>query len=267
MPLVKDSLWQLARGGHLIDARALASALEAQAGEFQPDFRTRLLIRDSLTALASYWGRERFDKWLAASASRDSLLKYQNADLGPEGFPTIALRIMDATKPEAVLEFLRTLGAGVVRPARLDIGGSTSLILLGDLSRQTDDIDAVDEVPAVLRTEHDLLDRLARRFGLRLTHFQSHYLPVGWKDRVHSLGRFGQLDVYLVDVYDVLVSKLFSAREKDLDDLRAMAPRIDKRVLESRVQQYAGPLLAERRYAQSAKQNWYVVYGEALPGA
>lgn len=265
MPLVNDSLWRLARSGHRIDARELASALEEQAHDPRPDFRTRLLIRDALRALAGHWGADRFGAWLADSAARDRLSAYLETDLGPEGFPTIVHRIMDATKPEAVLAFFRDLGSRVVRPARLDIGGSTSLILLANLSRQTDDIDAVDEVPAVIRTEHDLLDRLAKRYALRLTHFQSHYLPLGWKDRVHSLGRFGHLDVFLVDPYDVLVSKLFSAREKDLDDLRALAPRIDKQVLESRLLQWAGPLRAERRFTESAERNWYVAFGDQLP--
>jgi hypothetical protein len=265
MPLVNDSLWRLARSGHLIDAQQLAAAVDEQAGEAQPDFRTRLLIRDALRALKAYWGPERFGEWLADSAQRDRLSTYAKADLGPEGFPTIVHRLMDATKPEAVIEFFRDLGSRIVRPARLEVGGSTSLILLANLSRQTDDIDAVDEVPAVIRAEHDLLDRLAKRYGLQLTHFQSHYLPSGWKERVHSLGRFGHLDVYLVDVYDVLVSKLFSARDKDLDDLRAMAPRVDKQLLHSRVRQSAGPLRAEQRLAACAERNWYVVYGEPLP--
>lgn len=51
---------------------------------------------------------------------------------------------------------------------------------------------------------------------MALNHFQSHYLPAGRPDRVRSLGRFGKLDVFLVDVYDVLLSKLFSDRNKDL---------------------------------------------------
>lgn len=265
MPLVNDSLWRLARSGHLIDAQELAAAVEEQAGEAQPDFRTRLLIRDALGALKAYWGADRFGAWLTNSAARDRLSTYVKADLGPEGFPTLIHRLMDATRPEAVIEFFRDLGSRVVRPARLDVGGSTSLILLANLSRQTDDIDAVDEVPAVIRAEHDLLDRLAKRYGLRLTHFQSHYLPTGWRERVRSLGRFGQLDVFLVDVYDVLVSKLFSARDKDLDDLRAIAPRVDKQVFASRMRQFAGPLRAEQRLADCAERNWYVVYGEPLP--
>ena len=60
------------------------------------------------------------------------------------------------------------------------------------LERRTDDIDVEDEVPSEIRSRHDLLDQLAKSYGLRLTHFQSHYLPEGWQSRLHLLGVFGR---------------------------------------------------------------------------
>jgi hypothetical protein len=59
-------------------------------------------------------------------------------------------------------------------------------------------------------------------------HFQSHSLPAGYDERLHSEGRFGKLDVWLVDPYDVFLSKPFSARTEDRDDLRALVPRLSK---------------------------------------
>ena len=224
-----------------------------------------MLVRDALNALSAYWGQDRLTAWLARSPGHERLRSLWHSDLGPAGFPSLARRIMDATQPETILQLFRDLGSGIDRPARLDVGGSTSLILAGTLSRQTDDIDVVDEVPAEIRLRYDLLDRIVKRYGLALTHFQSHYLPGGWSDRVRSLGRFGKLDVYLVDAYDVLLSKLFSDRDKDLDDLRAAAPRVDKPTLEARLRREAGPLLGEPQLAASARRNWYVVYGEPLP--
>ena len=120
-------------------------------------------------------------------------------------------------------------------------------------------------MPAAIRELHDLLGELAGAYGLTLTHFQSHYLPAGWRDRVRSLGRFGRLDVFLVDVYDVLAGKLTSARRKDRDDLRALAPAVDKRVLAERLRTAGAAFLAEAKLAENARQNWYIVYGEPLP--
>ena len=37
--------------------------------------------------------------------------------------------------------------------------------------------------------------------------------------------------MFLLDVYDVFLSKLFSVREKDRDDLRVLIPQLSKDVL------------------------------------
>jgi hypothetical protein len=187
------------------------------------------------------------------------------ADLGPTGFPSLDHRIMETTKPESVLQFLRELGLQLPRSTRIDVGGSIALILAGMLSRRTEDIDIVDEVPAEIRTEYDLLDQLIDRYHLRVTHFQSHYLPTGWGDRVRSLGIFGRLSVFLVDPYDIFVGKLFSARTKDLDDLRELGPRLEKPQIERRLRESAQLLLGEQKLKEDAIRNWYIVYGEPLP--
>lgn len=171
---------------------------------------------------------------------------------------------MDSTKPDTILQFLRALGDAAQQPARLYIGGSTSLILADLIARHTEDIDVVDEVPAELRTDHELLQRLTSRFGLLLAHFQSHYLPDGWESRARSLGRFGRIDVFLVEAYDVLVTKVTSAREKDQDDLRAAASAIDRELLKQRLLTAGKRLLAEPKLSENAEKNWYIVFGEDL---
>jgi hypothetical protein len=123
----------------------------------------------------------------------------------------------------------------------------------------------VDEIPAELRAQHQLLDDLARRYLLRLTHFQSHYLPDGWQSRVHSLDTFGTMQVFLVDPLDVFVGKLFSVRTKDRDDLRVLRPTLDKARLVSRLQSSTNAFRADPRLRAAAEQNWFVLFGEALP--
>lgn len=262
-PPETSTLWRLALSGRPIDAGDWADALASEGAKPSHDARTRLLIRDGLDALAAHWRRDRVEAWLAAAPALRDLWQ---ADVGPPGFPSLPRRLMDATRPDTVLQFLRALGDRVRGPARLDVGGSTALILADLLSRHTEDIDVADEVPADVRADHELLDSLATRFGLHLTHFQSHYLPTGWRDRVRSLGRFGKLDVFLVDPHDVLLSKLFSGRDKDQDDLRAVAGTIDKQALVHRLKEAGTALAAEPKLAGYARANWYVVYGEPLPG-
>src|SRR6185312_1542792 len=177
---MKD-LWSLTFGQPWIDAEELSKALERQlAEEPQLDARTELLVRDSLNALSGFWGPQRIDSWLARSSQGPTLRYLQESVSGPAGFPTLGRRLMQMTSRKTVFEMLRELGSHLRRPERITIGGSIALILSGQLSRATEDVDVVDEVPAQIRSEHQLLDQLASRYGLRLTHFQSHYLPDGW---------------------------------------------------------------------------------------
>lgn len=264
MPTVRDDLWSLVKGKPQIDPQDLADAVEAQAAEADTDFRTRLLIRDSLAALQKYWGESRWKEWLGRSGIGERLEEILRDDLGETRF-TIRERLMTKTDPDDLRQFLRELGGGLHRRLQLYIGGSACLLLPGHLSRATDDIDVVDEVPSELRTQYKLLEELKSRYGLRIAHFQSHFLPDGWKNRVHSQGLFGNLEVYLVDVYDVFVSKLFSKRTKDLDDLRALAPQLDKADIVNRLRVHGGRLRADASLCPHAEKNWYVLFGEPLP--
>lgn len=265
MAIAEPDLWELTRGRPQVDPDRLAAAVERQALGGVLDFRTRLLIRDSIDALTRYWGPERLKAWLARSAAAERIDAARRGDLGDPGFPSLAGRLMEATRPEQILQFLRELGTMVHRPTRIDVGGSVALIVAGSLERHTEDIHVVDEVPAELREEHVALANLSARYGLHLAHFQSRYLPEGWARRVRSLGAFGSLTVFTLDPYDVVLSKLFSSREKDRDDLRVLAPGLDKSLLTGRLLSDARRLAAEPLPRQAAATNWYVVFGEPLP--
>jgi hypothetical protein len=258
-------LWALALHYPRIDPDDLAAAIDDAVRDGTVDFRTRLLIRDGVDALRRLWGDARTDAWLDHLSAGRAVRAAADSASGPPGFPSLIHRIMPTTKPDTVLQFLRELGLSLRQPTRIAIGGSVSLIVSQHLTRRTEDIDVVDELPAALRSERDLLDRLAARYGLRLAHFQSHYLPRGWDRRLRQLGRFGQLDVYLVDAMDVWLSKLFSVREKDRDDLRVLGPGLDRAALVERLRTDCGALRAEPLLRRHASDNWYIVFGEPLP--
>jgi len=262
-----SELWRLAFGQPQIDPTRLAIALEQEAMHHDLDARTRVLIRDGVDALNEHWGSERFTNWLASSRSRERLQEIRETEHAPVGFTTLSRRLMDTTRRETIEQFLRDLGSSLRQPHDVFIGGSGALILLDHLSRHTDDVDLVDEVPPPIRQDHALLDSLAARYGLRLTHFQSHYLPDGWQSRARSLGQFGHLNVSLVDPVDTFVGKLFSARTKDLDDLRHLATQLARNEIIDRLHTSAGRLLAEPQLKANAEKNWYIVFGNELPAA
>jgi hypothetical protein len=258
-------LWTLVHYGPQIDPDDLAGAIEEQVRGEALDYRTRLLIRDSVVALTKYWGEDRFQEWLARCPVRDRISTICQEEFERPGFPSLGRRLMEKTDPEQIRQYLRDLGTRLRRGVRLDVGGSVALIMPGYLSRATDDIDVVDEIPAEIRTEHALLHELESRYGLSLAHFQRHYLPMGWEQRLHFLDSFGELQVYLLDAADVFLSKLFSIRTKDLDDLRVLARQLEKDILIRRLQQNCSSMLAAPDLLQRAEHNWYVLYGEALP--
>lgn len=178
-----NELWNVANRGAHVDAGALAGAIEAAIdGPVESlDYRTRLLIRDSTRALAMLWGQERLQTWLHASPRRRAIERACDPaffDSGPAevGFPSLERRVVDAIQPETINRFFRDLSLRVSSPTRLVVGGSIPLMLAGLISRHTEDVHVVDELPAELRGQHDVLNALLDMYGLRLTHFQSHYL-------------------------------------------------------------------------------------------
>jgi hypothetical protein len=267
MPQLAKGLWSLVWGMPQIDPNDLARAVEEQALEGGLDYRTRLLIRDSAVALKAYWGLQRYNAWLDRSAARDEVEAICEEEFERPGFPSIRDRLMEKTEPDKVHDLFRELGRRLRlrHPLRLAVGGSIALILPGYLARATEDIDVVNELPAEIRSQHALLDELEKRYGLKLAHFQSHYLPSGWDKRLHYLDRFDDLQVSLVDVYDVFLSKLFSIRSKDLDDMRLLRPQLDKETLVQRFRDTCAAMVAAEGLRTRAVDNWYILYGEPLP--
>jgi len=258
-------LWTLVRKRPQIDPGDLAEAVRAESHQPELDYRTRLLIRDSIEALRAYWGDVRVETWLTGCPESDRIRDICGERFDEVGFPTLKRRIMDKTEPEEIHEYFQDLARHLHKDLRIYVGGSVALILPGMLVRHTDDIDVVGEVPKEFRDDHKLMQQMEDRYGLKLGHVQPHYFPRGWQDRAHSMAAFGRLQVFLLDVYDVFLSKLFSARHKDLDDLRVLKPQIDKTILVDKFKHHAGDFLAAPCLKEIATDNWMILFGEALP--
>jgi hypothetical protein len=264
MPTLATDLWSLVQNRQYIDPAELACAVDEQAGQSPLDFRTRLLIRDSADVLQRLWGPARFAAWLGRCRARQTIESIRLEDLGKPGFPFLGDQVVETTKPETVHQLLQELGNELHRPLTIYIAGSIALILAGYLVRGTQDLDVVDELPEAIRNLRNR-EQLEKRYRLQLGHVQSHYLPSGWQNRAHSLDTFGRLNVFLVDVYDVFLSKLFSGREKDRDDLRELLPQLEKEVITRRLRETTGSWLAAPNLVKHAEKNWQILYGEPLP--
>jgi hypothetical protein len=266
MVVASKDLWSLAIGPPAIEPKDLTAAIEDQVTRGDLDYRSRVLIRDSVKALRNYWGEIRTEEWLRLSPFGEEIEAICRGPFDEDrGFPSLMRRVMDVTKPEQIKRFLSDLGRQVRQPLRVSIGGSAALILGGYLVRRTEDIYVVNELPEEIRTQPAMLNHLKEVHDLELAHFQSHYLPAGWEQRVHALAAFDKLQVSLVDVYDVFLSKLFSARTKDKSDLIVLLPQLDKEALVSKLKEHTQSMLSAAGLREKAENNWFILFGEALP--
>lgn len=259
--------WDLVQNRGWIPENALLPALRRTAElEPDPDYRTRMLVHDALDALAGRWGEATVRERLGDDAPARRLAKYWADEYDKVGFWSIQGRLVQPTTPDIIFRLLRDLGGRLRRPTSISIGGSCSLLLSETLVRSTEDMDIVDELPEAIRTDHELVAELVTKYGLRLSHFASHYLPNNWQNRARSLGRVGNLDARIVDPIDVLTGKFFSKRVKDFKDIQACWPNIDLDVLRDRLQYNTESLGSDERLREVARHNWYVLTGEeSLP--
>ncbi len=108
-PAHKFDLWTLVRGTPQLDPDDLLSAVENELQSDNLDYRSRLLVRESLLALQNRWGSKALSNRLSSS-----ILKRANDLLtshpGEIGFPTLGDRMRERTDSATILEFLRELG-------------------------------------------------------------------------------------------------------------------------------------------------------------
>ena len=256
-------LWHFVQSQHWLDPDALFETTIHQAQSDNNDYRTRLLIRDSLLALSQHWGESSLhDRMTQANASEaDSIL---HEEFERPGFPSLKHRLVKPMNAEFFERVFRKIGERIRKEITIPIGGSASLILQGMLRRATEDIDIVDEVPAEIRNDHAFLQLLESDSKIMIAHFQRHYLPMRWENRTHWYGQFGSLTVALVDAHDIFLSKLFSVRSKDMLDMEIVLPQLDRTVIHDRLKTDCASLLSNETYRDLATNNWYILTGERL---
>lgn len=239
----------MVQGSSQLDPRELAWALEQEWCRQNSDARTHQLMAECFRALKAW---------------NVPLPPDLRQPEGESKFPSLVGRIHLITTRDSILRFLRDVGRSLNEDTQIVIGGSSSLILDHLLQRSTEDVDLVDEVPAALRNLGEELLSAQRVHRLHLAHFQSHYLPDGWDNRLCSLGKLSRLSVYRVDSLDVFVGKLFSKREKDRQDINFLVQAFTRQQVRERLMGAGSRLLAEADLRSNAEQNWYVLYGEEL---
>jgi hypothetical protein len=257
--------WELIWGQPYIDADRLATAIEIDLKNTPaPDFRTRLLVRDASRALRLFWGARRFEKWLGASSTGGRVRKILQEALGKPGFRYIRRRLVANPNLVDLQQLLEILGQSLHRRVELNIAGSIPTLVRGLTARPTDDIDIVDEVPIEVKQQREKLAKIKAEYGLVFGHVQSHYLPANWQERRQFLGDFGRIRAYLVDPYDIFVSKLSSKLEKHKQDLRVLAKTLDRETAEGRLFTDGAAFINDPHLRPQIEKNWQFIFQEPL---
>ncbi len=261
--LPRADAWQLVWGQPYIDSATLGGAIEDELQRnARLDYRTRLLFRDAAKALQSFWGARKFARWLTASPAGERIRSILKEKFDETGFPHIRRRLVESISSTQIKQIFTLLGESVPQRIEVYVAGSIPTLIAGLTARPTADIDLVDEVPEVIRQQRTRLRKIQTDYGLRLGHVQSHYLPSGWENRRHFLGDFGGLRVYLVDVYDIFVSKLSSKQEKHKDDLRVLAQKLDEETAKQRLLKGGQAFLEDPHQRPQIEANWQFIYQE-----
>jgi hypothetical protein len=130
--------------------------------------------------------------------------------------------------------------------------------------RPTGDIGFVDEIPGEIRRQRTVLRNIESDFGLKLGHVQCHCLPARWENRRQWLGDFGGLRAYVVDEYDIFVSKLSSKKEKHQSDLGVLALKLDKHIARHRLVTDGRSFLEDLKLKPQIEENWRFIFQEPL---
>ena len=168
---------------------------------------------------------------------------------------------IDLTRLRRIFDLL---GRAIRGPVEVHIAGSIPTLIMGLTARPTGDIDFVDEIPVEVRNQRTVLRKIKTEFGLKLGHVQSHYLPAHWQNRRKWLGDFGGLRVYVVDEYDIFVSKLSSKKEKHQSDLGVLALKLDKDIARQRLLTDGRSFLDDPKLKPQIEENWRFIFQEPL---
>jgi len=261
----KDDPWTLVWGQPYIDAEQLIAAIEKDLNiDLQPDFRKRLLVRDAARAVRSFWGSDKFLQRLEQSPAKEQIQMIMEESLGKQGYRYIRRRLVTSIHRDQVEQVFQMLGSMIQQHLDVYIAGSIATLIQGLTVRPTDDIDFVDEVPALIRDQKATIKEIKTKYGLALSHVKSHYLPSDWIDRCILMGDFGGIRAFLVDEYDIFVSKLSSKQEKHKDDLRVLAGKLDKDKVKHHLLTYGKAFLESKDDRPTLEANWQFIYREPL---
>jgi len=164
--------------------------------------------------------------------------------------------------PALITQFLERLGQQFENPASFYIFGGSALILMGG-PRNTGDVDFTFAAASERADEFRVAVRaVATEMGLDVEESQPAEfmpLPSGLEERHRFLGRYGQVNAYIFDLYSVALMKIDRAFPTDIEDVHFLlrAGLIELKALEQKLAEIIGrhdeKLKLQRNFAEMVK--------------
>lgn len=127
---------------------------------------------------------------------------------------------MESISSKQINSLLTEISRRYANPATLTLLGASALCLLGS-NRPTFDIDYVGD--DLRKNElQQTIERVAQELRVPVEAVpieQFVPIPAGADERRLLVGRFGKIDVYVLDPYTIALSKLDRGFDSDLDDI------------------------------------------------
>ena len=148
-------------------------------------------------------------------------------------------------------EFLTELDDLLNEPCVLHCIGGFAFVAAFRLPRSTNDIDYYSLIPRHCTEELQRIagegSGLARKYKVQVHHAAVASLPESYEERMAELfaGRFKNLRLFVLDPYDLVLSKLSRNAERDREDVAYLArtQHLDAKVLRTRYEEDLKPCL------------------------
>lgn len=108
----------------------------------------------------------------------------------------------------------------------LVLGGATNVILPEIRLRLSGDMDTLTDIRIYKKYENNF-----EKYKINCDMIPIALVPTGYERRVNKFKSYSNLDIYLLDPYDFIVSKIATRRKKsqqDIDDVIAMIDHLEK---------------------------------------
>jgi hypothetical protein len=165
-------------------------------------------------------------------------------------------------------QFLAELDALLSERIELHCIGGFAAVAAYHLPRSTNDLDYYTLVPAYCRHELERLagegSTLARKYRVHVHRAAVASLPMNYDERLTELlgGHFRKIGLFVLDPYDLILSKLSRNADRDREDVKHLAQdqKLDSSILRGRYAELRPALVGPAEQHDKTLEFWLEAY-------